>query len=86
MLQNKEQGIKIKDIEGKDPYSLLLAPTPLTIDIGPAGTAMRFLTAYLPLQDQEVILTGTQRMQQRPIGILVDAMRKFGRQDRLSGQ
>ncbi|MBW4889272.1 3-phosphoshikimate 1-carboxyvinyltransferase [Mucilaginibacter sp. HMF5004] len=48
------------------------------VDIGPAGTAMRFLTAYLPLQDEEVILTGTKRMQQRPIGILVDAMRKLG--------
>ena len=30
-----------------------------TVNIGPAGTAMRFLTAYLPLQDEEVILTGT---------------------------
>jgi len=48
------------------------------IDIGPAGTAMRFLTAFLPLQDQEFVLTGTKRMQQRPIGILVDAMRKLG--------
>jgi 3-phosphoshikimate 1-carboxyvinyltransferase len=48
------------------------------INIGPAGTAMRFLTAYLPLQDKEVTLTGSERMQQRPIGILVDAMRKLG--------
>lgn len=48
------------------------------INIGPAGTAMRFLTAYLPLVDREIILTGTERMQQRPIGILVDAMRKLG--------
>ncbi len=51
---------------------------PQIVDIGPAGTAMRFLTAFLPLQDAEVILTGTKRMQQRPIGILVDAMRKLG--------
>ncbi len=48
------------------------------INIGPAGTAMRFLTAYLPLQGEEVTLTGSERMQQRPIGILVDAMRKLG--------
>lgn len=48
------------------------------VDIGPAGTAMRFLTAYLPLQNEEVVLTGTKRMQQRPIGILVDALRKLG--------
>jgi 3-phosphoshikimate 1-carboxyvinyltransferase len=46
-----------------------------TIDIGPAGTAMRFLTAYLNLVKGNFILTGTERMQQRPIGILVDAMK-----------
>ncbi|SHM91343.1 3-phosphoshikimate 1-carboxyvinyltransferase [Mucilaginibacter sp. OK098] len=50
------------------------------INIGPAGTAMRFLTAYLTLQDEEVILTGSERMKQRPIGILVDALRELGAQ------
>ena len=49
-----------------------------TIDIGPAGTAMRFLTAYLNLVKGNFILTGTERMQQRPIGILVDAMKEIG--------
>jgi 3-phosphoshikimate 1-carboxyvinyltransferase len=48
------------------------------INIGPAGTAMRFLTAYYTLQDEEVILTGSERMKQRPIGILVDALRELG--------
>ncbi len=48
------------------------------INIGPAGTAMRFLTAYLTLQNEEVILTGSARMKQRPIGILVDALRQLG--------
>jgi len=48
------------------------------INVGPAGTAMRFLTAYLALQPDEVILTGSARMKQRPIGILVDALRKLG--------
>ncbi|PAW92076.1 3-phosphoshikimate 1-carboxyvinyltransferase [Mucilaginibacter sp. MD40] len=48
------------------------------VDVGPAGTAMRFLTAYLPLLNKNVTLTGSARMQQRPIGILVDAMRKLG--------
>jgi len=47
-------------------------------NIGPAGTAMRFLTAYFTLQDEEVILTGSERMKQRPIGILVDALRELG--------
>lgn len=48
------------------------------IDIGPAGTAMRFLTAYYTLQDGEVLLTGSARMKQRPIGILVDALKTLG--------
>lgn len=48
------------------------------INIGPAGTAMRFLTAYFTLQDEEVILTGSERMKQRPIGILVNALRELG--------
>jgi 3-phosphoshikimate 1-carboxyvinyltransferase len=48
------------------------------VNIGPAGTAMRFLTAYYTLQDEEVVLTGSERMKQRPIGILVDALRKLG--------
>lgn len=49
-----------------------------TIDIGAAGTAMRFLTAYFSLLPGTHILTGTERMKQRPIGILVDALRKLG--------
>jgi len=48
------------------------------INIGPAGTAMRFLTAYFSFQDEEVILTGSERMKQRPIGVLVNALREIG--------
>jgi len=48
------------------------------VDIGPAGTAMRFLTAYYAIQEDEVILTGSKRMKERPIGILVDALRALG--------
>lgn len=49
------------------------------IDIHHAGTAMRFLTAFFAIQDQRnVILTGSERMKQRPIGILVDALRSLG--------
>ncbi|MGV3686898.1 MAG: 3-phosphoshikimate 1-carboxyvinyltransferase [Daejeonella sp.] len=54
------------------------AQSPQVIDIGPAGTAMRFLTAYYTLQDGEIILTGSARMKERPIGILVDALRELG--------
>ncbi|MEH6308283.1 3-phosphoshikimate 1-carboxyvinyltransferase [Olivibacter sp. CPCC 100613] len=49
-----------------------------TIDIGPAGTAMRFLTAYLSTVPGTFILTGSERMKQRPIGLLVDALRSIG--------
>jgi len=49
------------------------------IDIHHAGTAMRFLTAYFSIQEgREVILTGSSRMKERPIGILVDALRQLG--------
>ena len=46
-----------------------------TIDIMAAGTAMRFLTAYLSVTPGERTITGTARMQQRPIQILVNALR-----------
>lgn len=48
------------------------------IDIMAAGTAMRFLTAYLSVTPGKRIITGTQRMQQRPIQVLVDALRELG--------
>ena len=49
-----------------------------TIDIMAAGTAMRFLTAYLSVTPGTRIITGTQRMQQRPIQVLVNALRELG--------
>ena len=49
------------------------------IDIHHAGTAMRFLTAFFATQSgREVFLTGSSRMQERPIGVLVDALKKLG--------
>ena len=48
------------------------------IDIGAAGTAMRFLTAYFATTPGEVVITGTERMRHRPIGVLVDALRRLG--------
>lgn len=48
------------------------------VDIGPAGTAMRFLTAFLTIQDGKFFLTGTERMKQRPIGILAEALKSIG--------
>ena len=48
------------------------------IDIMAAGTAMRFLTAYLSTIPEKHIITGTERMKQRPIQILVNALRELG--------
>lgn len=49
------------------------------IDIGAAGTSMRFLSAFFASQDNaKVIMTGSERMRQRPISILVDALRSLG--------
>jgi 3-phosphoshikimate 1-carboxyvinyltransferase len=50
-----------------------------TVDIHHAGTAMRFLTAFFAIQEgRETILTGSSRMKERPIKILVDALNQLG--------
>lgn len=52
---------------------------PLRVDIGAAGTAMRFLTALFAATPQlNVVITGSQRMQERPIGALVTALQAAG--------
>lgn len=56
------------------------------IDIMAAGTAMRFLTAYLSVSPGTQLITGTERMQQRPIQILVDALRELGAQIEYAGK
>lgn len=64
----------------------ILEPTsdnsqPTTIDVHHAGTAMRFLTAYFAIQpNREVVLTGSSRMKERPIHILVEALNSLGAQ------
>ncbi len=56
-----------------------LLTTENTIDIHHAGTAMRFLTAFFAIQaGREVVLTGSSRMKERPIKILVDALKQLG--------
>ncbi|OIQ37202.1 MAG: 3-phosphoshikimate 1-carboxyvinyltransferase [Bacteroidetes bacterium MedPE-SWsnd-G1] len=56
-----------------------LASEEEVIDISHAGTAMRFLTAYFAVADgRETVLTGSKRMKERPIKILVDALRSLG--------
>ena len=63
-----------------------LRDNPHDIDIMAAGTAMRFMTAMLSVKDgEEHMLTGTERMKQRPIAVLVDALRLLGADIRYVG-
>lgn len=57
-----------------------------TIDIKAAGTAMRFMTAYLAATEGEHVITGTERMKHRPISVLVDALRFIGADIRYEGE
>ena len=50
----------------------------LKFDVGASGTAMRFLTAFFATKTGTTILSGSERMKKRPIGILVDALRDLG--------
>jgi 3-phosphoshikimate 1-carboxyvinyltransferase len=56
----------------------LVSSTSEVIDVEDAGTTMRFLTAFLAVTNQKKVLTGTSRMKERPIGILVEALRMLG--------
>ena len=55
-----------------------LERAPEEINIGHAGTAMRFLTAFLSIREGRHLLTGSDRMQARPIRVLVDALNSLG--------
>jgi len=68
--------------EAKDTQLLnaLLSSSDERYDAGAAGTTYRFMTAYLASRPGTQILTGTERMKQRPIGVLVDALRQLGAQ------
>lgn len=60
---------------------------PYEINIKAAGTAMRFMTAYLAVKDgEEHVLTGTERMRHRPIYVLVDALRRLGANIEYAGE
>ena len=81
-LQSLFPNFKIQNKSNSDDSSIMQAALKSTsdfIDINHSGTAMRFLTSYFSqLEGREVILTGSERMQQRPIKILVDALRSLG--------
>lgn len=82
ILQALFNTIDIKNLsnsEDSDMMQKALASQEEVVDIHHAGTAMRFLTSYFAVQEgRKTILTGSSRMQERPIGILVDALRAMG--------
>jgi 3-phosphoshikimate 1-carboxyvinyltransferase len=82
LLQAMFSTIGIQNISNADDAVLMqkaLSSGSEVIDIHHAGTAMRFLTAFLATQpNREVVLTGSSRMQERPIKILVDVLNQLG--------
>jgi len=82
LLQALYPQISIENLSNSDDSNVMklaLQTSENVIDIHHAGTAMRFLTAYFATQDgREVILTGSNRMKERPIQILVEALRQLG--------
>ncbi|MBR9758028.1 MAG: 3-phosphoshikimate 1-carboxyvinyltransferase [Algicola sp.] len=82
LLQALYPKIKITNLSNSDDSQVMqnaLSGQANVIDIHHAGTAMRFLTAYFATQPQkEVVLTGSERMKERPIKILVDALKSLG--------
>jgi len=82
LLASLYAGITIENISNSDDAQVMAAglkQSTGTVDIHHAGTAMRFLTGYFASQEgKEVVLTGSQRMTERPVKILVDALRSLG--------
>ena len=82
ILQALYSGIVIKNLSNSDDSQVMqqaIASTVEEVDIHHAGTAMRFLTSYFATREgRKTVLTGSARMQQRPIKILVDALRDLG--------
>lgn len=82
LLQALFPGFTIANSSSSDDSEVMkkaLASTSELIDVHHAGTAMRFLTAFFAqMEGREVVLTGSQRMQERPVKILVEALKTLG--------
>ncbi len=86
LAHGKQTPCNLSDCDDTRVMVRALQGNPEHIDIMAAGTAMRFLTAYLSVTPGSRIITGTQRMQQRPIRILVDSLRLLGAKIDYAGQ
>ncbi|MFC4689696.1 3-phosphoshikimate 1-carboxyvinyltransferase [Dokdonia genika] len=84
ILQALFDGITLKNISNSDDAQVMqkaLSSSDEVVDIHHAGTAMRFLTAYFSIQEgRDTLLTGSARMQERPMAILVEALQELGAQ------
>lgn len=82
ILQAQFPNISIENLSESDDTAVLQQALKIlkgSVDIHHAGTAMRFLTAYFSAKEgAEITLTGSQRMQERPIGVLVNALKSLG--------
>tara|TARA_B110000971_G_scaffold14470_1_gene13412 strand:+ start:2405 stop:3631 length:1227 start_codon:yes stop_codon:yes gene_type:complete len=82
LLKALFENLEIQNVSNSDDSQYMLkalSTESTTVDIHHAGTAMRFLTAYFAtLEGSTILLTGSQRMQERPIKILVDALKDLG--------
>lgn len=82
LATGKQPGNELQNLSDSDDTTVVvngLRDMPDVIDINAAGTAMRFMTAYLSTREGEThTLTGSQRMKHRPIGVLVEALRRLG--------
>lgn len=82
LLQALYPKLSLENLSNSDDSCLMadaLKSSSEVVDIHHAGTAMRFLTAYFSIQEgREVILTGSKRMKERPIQILIEALQDLG--------
>ncbi|WP_298263756.1 3-phosphoshikimate 1-carboxyvinyltransferase [uncultured Lutibacter sp.] len=82
VLQQFYPNLRIENLSNSDDSKLMLqalTSNSKEINIGHAGTAMRFLTSYFSVKENsEIVLTGSHRMKNRPIEILVDALTTLG--------
>ncbi len=82
LLQALYPNISLENTSNSDDSEIMLkalVTNSKQIDVHHAGTAMRFLTAFFAIQEgKEVVLTGSSRMKERPIKILVEALKQLG--------
>jgi 3-phosphoshikimate 1-carboxyvinyltransferase len=82
LLQALYPNLVLENVSNSDDSEVMikaLTSNETVIDVHHAGTAMRFLTAYFSMQEgREIILTGSSRMKERPIKILVEALQQLG--------